>query len=162
MAEPDIRVETVVAAPPAVLYEMVSDLTRMGEWSPENTGASWRGGATGPEVGARFVGKNANGWRRWMTFGKVVEAEPGEAFAFDVSAGPLLKVARWRYTFEPADGGTLVGEEWYDQRGALVRLGGKPASGVGDRLTHNRAGMEQTLVNLKAAAEPGADRSSEA
>jgi uncharacterized protein YndB with AHSA1/START domain len=152
MAEPDVAVQTVIAAPPEELYGMVSDLPRMGEWSPENTGASWRGGAAGPEVGARFVGKNANGWHRWVTFGKVVEAEPGQAFAFDVSAGPF-KVARWRYTFEAADAGTTVTEEWYDQRGALVRFGGKPASGVGDRAAHNRAGMEQTLANLKAAVE---------
>lgn len=152
MAEPDVVVDTVIDASPEVLYEMVSDLTRMGEWSPESTGATWRRGASGPAVGARFWGKNANGWRRWYTTGTVVEADDGKVFAFDITAGGL-KVSRWRYRFEPADGGTRVVEEWYDQRGALARLGGKPASGVGDRLAHNRAGMEQTLANLKQAAE---------
>ena len=50
-------------------------------------------------------------------------------------------------------GGCAVTESWDDERGRLVKFLGKPVSGVADRVTHNRAGMEQTLRNLKAAAE---------
>ena len=43
------------------LYDLVSDLPRMGEWSPENTGGKWVNGAAGPVVGARFKGSNKSG-----------------------------------------------------------------------------------------------------
>ena len=43
MIEESIDIE----APPERLYPMVSDLSRMGEWSPENRGGKWVGGATG-------------------------------------------------------------------------------------------------------------------
>ena len=56
-----------VAAAPEKVYELVSDVTRMGEWSPETTSAEWIDGATGPAVGARFKGRNRNGVARWST-----------------------------------------------------------------------------------------------
>ena len=49
-----VEVTKVIAATPERVYELVSDLPRMGEWSPENTGGSWIKGATGPAVGAKF------------------------------------------------------------------------------------------------------------
>jgi len=131
---------------------MVADLTRMGEWSPENEGARWRKGATGPAPGARFTSSNSSGAKRWTTSGVVVEAEPGAVLSFRVTVGPV-KVALWRYTFEETSTGCRVTETWIDERSALTKALGKPVSGVADREAHNRAGMEQTLANLKAAAE---------
>lgn len=152
-AEPDVVVQTTVAAPADRLYAMVSDVTRMGEWSPETAEGVWRGGATGPEVGARFAGRNRLGWRRWSTSCRVVEADPGRAFAFDVTSGPL-RVSRWAYRFEPAaEGTTTVTEEWTDHRGRTIVLLGGVVTGVPDRKEHNRASMEQTLAALKEAAE---------
>ena len=148
-----MTVEREINAPAEEVWAMVSDVTRMGEWSPEATGAKWLKGATGPAVGARFTGKNRAGVRRWSTAGEVVECEPGKAFVFDVSAGPF-KVATWTYRFEPTATGTKVVEQWDDRRtGKLMAVVGKLASGVGDRATHNRAGMEETLENLAKAAE---------
>jgi uncharacterized protein YndB with AHSA1/START domain len=49
-----VSVERTIAASPDALWKMVSDVTRMGEWSPENTGGEWLKGATGPAVGAKF------------------------------------------------------------------------------------------------------------
>ena len=54
------EVSRVIAAPADVLYAMVSDLSRMGEWSPENVGGRWRRGS-GPTVGGRFKGRNKRG-----------------------------------------------------------------------------------------------------
>jgi uncharacterized protein YndB with AHSA1/START domain len=147
-----VTVEREIAASPAEVWGMVSDLPRMGEWSPENQGAKWVGGATGPAVGAKFRGRNRNGWRRWSTSGVVTECEPGEAFAFDVLVGPL-KVARWSYRFEPTATGCKVTEQWDDIRAGYMKTLGHVASGVGDRHVHNRAGMEITLANLAKAAE---------
>ena len=44
-----------VSVPPDDLYEMVSDVTRMGEWSPVCRECWWDEGA-GPHVGAWFTG----------------------------------------------------------------------------------------------------------
>ena len=153
MSETVVTVEREVAAPAEKVWAMVSDVTRMGEWSPEATGARWLKGATGPEVGARFKGKNQRGWRRWSTVSEVTEADPGKAFVFDVFAGPL-KVATWSYRFEPTADGCKIQESWRDNRsGPVLKVCGLLASGVSDRATHNRAGMEETLANLAEAAE---------
>jgi len=151
MSEP-VSVTTEIAAAPEEVYAMVADLTRMGEWSPENNGATWLGGATGAAPGARFKATNSAGKKEWSTAGVIVEAVPGRVLSFRVTAVGA-KVARWTYRFEPTDGGCAVTESWVDERNALVKFLGKPVSGVADRATHNRAGMEETLRNLKAAAE---------
>ena len=71
-----------IAAPAATVWALVSDLPRMGEWSPENRGGQWVKGATGPVPGARFKGENRNGDKSWSTDAKVVDAEPGRRFSF--------------------------------------------------------------------------------
>lgn len=149
-----VEVSQEIAAPPGQVWGMVSDLTRMGEWSPENEGARWLKGAAGPTVGARFRGVNRNGKKRWSTAGTVIDATPGDTFAFRVSAAGF-PVAEWRYQFESTANGCLVTETWTDRRGRLVKALGKPVSGIADRAAHNRTTMEETLVRLKAAAEEG-------
>ncbi len=153
MAE-QVTVSREIAAPAQQVWNMVSDLTRMGEWSPENEGARWLGGATGPTVGAKFRGVNRNGKKRWSTAGTVVDAQPGGSLAFRVAAVGF-PVSEWRYRFESTTDGCRVTETWTDRRGRLVKALGKPVSGVGDRVTHNRKTMEETLRRLKAAAEQG-------
>ena len=148
---PDLTVHRDVAAPAETVWSLVSDVTRMGEWSPEATGATWKT-ASGPSVGARFTGKNRIGRRSWSTSCKVVECDPGRRFAFEVTSGPL-GVATWRYRIEPTDGGCRVEESWTDDRGTIVRALGRLVTGVADRADHNRAGMEQTLAALARAAE---------
>jgi len=141
----EVSVARVIAASPDALFERVSDVERMGDLSPEAVGAKWRKGVTGPAAGARFKGDNQNGKKRWSTDGTVTDAQPGRLFAFEVKAGPF-KIARWVYRFELTDGGCRVTETWMDQRGWVGKTLGKPVSGVADRATHNRAGMEATLV----------------
>jgi len=148
----DVSVNREIAAPAEQVWAMVADVTRMGEWSPENDGATWLGGATGSKPGAKFRGTNHNGKKKWKTVATVVDAEPGRRFSFRVTVGGL-KVAEWCYTLEPTATGCRVTETWIDQRGAAVKALGKPVTGVGDRVTHNRAGMERTLERLAAVAE---------
>ena len=150
------RVEIVrdIAASPEEVYAAISDVTRMGEWSPEAAHHSWLGPATGPAVGARFRGRNRNGWRRWSTVAEVVDCEPGRSFVFEVrSLG--LRVARWGYTITPgpeADRCTVT-ESWTEQRGLTIKVLGLFATGVKDRATHNRRTMIATRDALAAAAE---------
>jgi uncharacterized protein YndB with AHSA1/START domain len=150
----DVIEESIeIDAPPERLYEMVSDLSRMGEWSPENQGGTWLGGATGASPGARFKGRNRNGWRRWSTKATIVTAEPGREVSWE-SKALGMKVALWRYRFEPnGRGGTRVTESTEDRRGSTMLFVGRTATGVGDRAGENRKNMRRTLEQLKAAAE---------
>jgi len=141
-----------IAAPAERVWALVSDVTRMGEWSPESVGATWLGGATAAKPGAKFRGANRNAKKKWNTIGVVADADPGRRFSFRVTAVGL-KVAEWIYEFEPTAAGCRVTETWIDQRGRIAKALGKPVSGVADRVAHNHAGIEQTLERLAAAAE---------
>ena len=141
-----VSVSREIAAPAERVWALVSDVTRMGEWSPETERCTWLGNAVSPAPGARFRGINRRGRRRWSTVATVLEADPGR------SAGPFT-VADWAYRFEPTASGCRVTETWTDLRGRLITALGKPISGVADRAAHNRVTMEQTLARLAAAAE---------
>lgn len=141
-----------VDAETTTVWTLVSDLPRMGELSPENAGGSWLDGATGPAVGARFRGANRRGWRRWSTQARVTECEPGRRFVFEVhSLG--MSVATWAYDVVARPGGCTVTETWHDQRGPVMALVGRLATGVADRSGETVRSIEQTLAALKARAE---------
>ncbi|MDQ2836709.1 MAG: SRPBCC family protein [Actinomycetota bacterium] len=148
-----------IAAPADTVYAMVSDLTRMGEWSPENIGARWLNPrrpaeGSGPRVGARFIGHNKAGVLRWSTFGLVTVADPGREFAFEVAFGPM-PVAYWQYLISGADKHSCtVTEAWTDRRPGPLR----PVLDAvfrANRLQLNTRGIHKTLANLKRAAESG-------
>lgn len=150
-----VSVSIDVKASPETVWGLISELARMGDWSPECTGVKWAGadpGPAGPSVGSVFKGKNKNGIRRWSTKGTIVAAEPNRKIAWDVSALGL-PAARWDYTIDPSEGGCRVTETWQDKRGAIINFVGPLATGVKDRAGHNEAGMRKTLDSLKAAAE---------
>ncbi|MBP8181267.1 MAG: SRPBCC family protein [Acidimicrobiia bacterium] len=147
-----VEVSRVINADPLTLYSMVSDVTRMGEWSPETKRAEWLKGATGPAVGAHFRGVNKLGSKKWAIECVVTKAEPGREFAFNATAGPI-KFATWSYSFEVQDGGTLVTESCDDRRGLLLTWVGALISGVKDREARNKVNISETLDALKAAAE---------
>ncbi|HET9442177.1 MAG TPA: SRPBCC family protein [Acidimicrobiales bacterium] len=151
----ETKVTRQVAAPAEVVYDLVADVTRMGEWSPENQGAEWLDGATGPAVGARFKGRNKRK-AAWSSTCVVTEAERGRAFAFDVGTAKRVDT-RWRYAIEPTDGGCEVTEsfEIVTVPGLAGRLLTKPSTGVSwdERPEQMRQGMEVTLERLAAAAE---------
>jgi uncharacterized protein YndB with AHSA1/START domain len=145
-----VVVSKEIAASPEVVWAMVSDLTRMGEWSPENKGGEWAKGATGPAVGAIFKGRNSNGKKSWSTTVKVTEFEPSKKISFALMVGPSAW-CDWVWEVAPSATGTLVTHSWIDRRGKFANwLGGK-VSGVTDRASHNRANMERTLDALAGA-----------
>ena len=148
-----VHASRTIAAPADAVWAMVSDLTRMGEWSPEATGGTWIKGATGPAVGAKFKGTNASGSKQWTTIATVTECTPGRTFAFDVDASGMA-VANWRYDVVATDGGCTVTETWTDRRGRLIVFLGGIISGVKDRATHNQSSIETTLAKLAMASEP--------
>jgi hypothetical protein len=147
----DLEQTVRIDASPERVYAMVSDLPRMPEWSPECTAVSWRGGATGPALGARFVGSNRQSWKRWMSEGEVTGYDPGRYFAFAIRFGPI-PVALWEYVVEPAEGdGCALTERFTDRRPGPARVFGNLVTG--ERIELNRRGIATTLANLKSAAE---------
>ena len=136
------------------IYDLLSDLPRMGEWSPENTGGKWLGGASGPAPGAKFRGTNRAGWRFWMTTVTVTSSERGRHFAFDVDTMGV-PVSTWEYELVERDNACTVTERWTDRRPGWMRAASIPVTGVRDRADHNRRNMQETLRKLKAAAEAG-------
>jgi ribosome-associated toxin RatA of RatAB toxin-antitoxin module len=152
-----VSVSRAIAAPPGVLYDLVSDVTRMGEWSPETVSAEWLDGAHRATVGARFKGTNVIGRTTWTTKPTVTEAERGVVFAFQV---PGASGGKWRYEFHPQGEGTTVVESVVQDKPSpfLIRLLQRRA-GVTDRSEHLRQGMATTLSRLGAAAcVPGGER----
>ena len=153
----EVTEQITVSAPPADVYQAVSDVHRMARWSPECFATlvwSRRGGAP-----ARFVGFNRRGWQVWFTTCRVVAAEPGREFAFRVTTFGM-PVARWSYELAPADGGTEVTERWLDQRGRGAHILGRIFTGkvAAVRPRANQEGMRVTLARLKRELEAPAAR----
>lgn len=139
-------------APVDEVWALVSDVTRIGEFSPETFEAQWTHGASGPAVGARFKGhvkRNGVGPVYWTPC-TVTKCVPGEVFEFGVGLdnNPMNT---WGYRMAPENGGTRVTEyfrltpAWYLRGYWLVlgRLRGKT----------NERGMRTTLERMKAVLE---------
>ncbi len=144
-----------IAANPQDVYALVSDVTRMGEWSPECIRCSWAKGATGPAVGARFKARNKG--RRgpaWSNTPTVTAAEPGREFAFRRN-GPGTGSYTWRYALEPIPTGTRLTESFDAERplGRAMTWMTMKWTGSADRDADLHDGMVTTLARIKAAAE---------
>jgi len=142
-----------MAAPPERVWELVSDVTRIGEFSPETFDGEWLDGATGPAVGARFRGhvkRNEKGPTYWSP-ATVTECEPGRVFAFVVGP-PGRGINTWKYVLEPTpDGGTDVTESFQLTDVLPVRLYWALAGRWRGRT--NERGMRTTLERMKAVVE---------
>ena len=144
-----------IAATPEVVYDLVSDITRMGEWSPECYRCSWTKGATGPSVGARFKARN-KGKRGpfWFNSPVVRVADRSREFAFNRS-GPAIGSYTWRYTMEPTPSGTTLHESFEADPpvGAAMSWITMKWTGSQDRDEDLHQGMLSTIARIKAAAE---------
>jgi uncharacterized protein YndB with AHSA1/START domain len=143
-----------MAAPADRVWRLLSDVTRIGEFSPETFEAQWLDGATGPKPGARFRGhvkRNGKGPIYWTTC-TVIASEQGREFAFGVgAAGKPLNT--WRYQLQPAGDGTDVTESFELTRTPALRLYWALLGWTRGRTNIN--GMRTTLERIKAAAEAG-------
>jgi Polyketide cyclase / dehydrase and lipid transport len=158
---PTTEAELVIDARPAVVWLLVTDIQVPARFSSEFQGGQWLDGATGPQLGARFRGRNHHPARgSWETVSTVCELEPERVFAWAVG-DPAVPAARWRFTLEPAGPGTRV-RQWMQM--------GPGASGISElieqmpdkehrilqrRLAEHRANMVATLAGIKALAEAG-------
>ena len=148
----DVEVSREIAASPAAVFGAITDVTRMGEWSPETYAAEWNEGVDGPAVGATFTGHNRNGDNEWSTAATVVELVPDERFFFDCAVRDFV-FAKWGYVIEATEGGCRVTEYSQNLIPEEMREASSAISRVTDRTAHNRVTMTTTLDRLAAALE---------
>jgi carbon monoxide dehydrogenase subunit G len=148
--------------PPAEVYGVVSDVTRVGELSPVCASASWDDAAQAGSEGAWFTGHNVIGDVSWDTHCRVLRADPGREFTF-VNYGREgdAELVRWGYTFEPEGRGTKVTETW-DVLPAypdMVRSGNADMTDadvtarIDGMAEMARTGIQETLASLKRVVE---------
>lgn len=103
------HVEAVVDADVWDVWRVVSDVTRIGEWSHECRSADWLGGANAPVPGARFRGRNRAGWVGWnRTAELTVVDEPHEIAWRTVPTWLYPDSTVWRIRLAAVTAGTLI------------------------------------------------------
>jgi len=141
-------------APPEKVWELVSDVTQIGRFSPETFEAEWIDGATGPALGAKFRGhvrRNEKGPVYWTTC-TVVVCEPGKEFSFAVGP-PGNAINTWSYVLEPKGPGTEVTESFQLADKVPLRIYWSLLGRA--RGKRNTNDMRRTLDRVKAAVETG-------
>ena len=139
-------------APVDQVWDLVSDVTRIGEFSPETFDGEWVDGAAGPAVGARFRGhvkRNQKGPVYW-TKCEVTAADPNRHFEFAVMVGSRV-ANTWGYRLEPADGGTDVTEYFRLPPNIGSRIYWALAGRLRGRT--NDRNMRTTLERMKSVVE---------
>ncbi|MGQ0624131.1 MAG: SRPBCC family protein [Sporichthyaceae bacterium] len=138
----------VIAASPEAVYDLVSDITRTGEWSPVVEACWWDEGATGT-VGDGFTGRNVLPERTWETHCEVIAAEPGTAFGWLVGDSLVW----WMYTMREVDGGTELTEAWEflpnGQAYMVERFGDNADAEIAARIERAHLGISATLATMK-------------
>lgn len=156
----DVSASVRVDAAPHEVYALASDITRMGEWSPENTGGTWNSGEPGT-VGARFHGHNSTPTREWTTECEVVEATPGRRFAWVVhSSVDAADTSLWSFDVEPDGTTTLLTQRYvmsHLRHGMRSLMDGmseaESEAFVEQRRTQLQDGLNRTVEGIRKAAE---------
>src|SRR4051794_5348545 len=139
-------------APPAEVWDLVSDVTRIGEFSPETFEAKWTRGSTGPEEGAFFAGhvkRNGVGPTYWSPC-RVTKCVPDQLFEFSVGTKDVT-LNNWGYRLEPDGTGTRVTEYFRLEPKLYMRAYWTVLGGLRGRT--NDKGMRTTLERMKAVVE---------
>jgi uncharacterized protein YndB with AHSA1/START domain len=150
-----ISASVEITAPPEAVWALLSDLTRMPEWSPELRRLYVVGGKE-PRVGTLLLGVNRRGAAVWPTTSRVVRLEPGRAVAWRTRESG----ATWTYELQPTEGGTRVTGRRDLPRFTLGTTLLAPL--IGGAEGHDREladGIRATLERIRSAAEastPGA------
>ena len=94
------------------MWDLISDPTRTPEWSPVCHSVEWVGDVRGPNVGARFRGRNKLNGFKWARECRVTEAEPLRTFAWSTFVDGRESTL-WRYEIAPsADGNSRLTERY--------------------------------------------------
>jgi uncharacterized protein YndB with AHSA1/START domain len=145
-----------IDAPPEKVWDLVSDVTKIGRYSPETFEAEWLDGATGPAVGVRFRGhvkRNEKGPTYWATC-VITECEPNRVFEFTVGSSVERGLNNWRYELAASGAGTDVTESFRLKEILPLKIYWTLLGWA--RGKTNRNGMQRTLEAMKAELEGAA------
>jgi hypothetical protein len=119
------RVDLVVDAPLDSVWDVLADVTRVGEWSYECHRVEWMDGAAGAVPGARFRGMNKAGPWTWSRVNEITAVDAPHALVWrTVSTLLFPDSTQWSYRLEAADDGTRIVQEYRLLRAPaiLIRL----------------------------------------
>lgn len=146
----ELKATITIAAEPAQVWALVTDVARMSSWSPQVKRTVVLGGPV--RLGTRFVNINGQGWKRWPTRAKVVRFTPHSDFAFRIAENTTV----WSFRLEPVEGGTLVKHRRETPTGISLLSKGLTALAMGGQQAFTAElleGMSQTLERMKAELE---------
>ncbi|OBK23281.1 SRPBCC family protein [Mycobacterium asiaticum] len=149
MAAPLLQASIDIDAPPAKLWELISDLQRMPEWSPQ---CRWLRQFGPLRTGTRTLNMNRRNRLFWPTTSTVVEVIPEQRLAFRVDINRTI----WSYDLEPHGEGTRVTESRHAENGVSAFSSMSVNALMGGTESFERelvAGMNASLARIKAAAE---------
>lgn len=159
---PTTQAELAIDAPPAAVWELVCDIQTPAEFSSEFQGGQWLDGATGPALGARFLGRSHHDARgTWETVSTICEFEAERVFGWAVG-DPEVPAARWRFVLEPDGAGTLI-RQWMQMGPGesgiselIAQMPDKEHRILRRRLAEHQANIVATLAGIKDRAEGSA------
>jgi uncharacterized membrane protein len=156
--KPTTEVSTWIDAPPEVVWSLVADIEMMPTLSDELRSVEWVEPATGPAVGAAFLGHNQQGAGEWSTVSYIVDYEPGRVFAWAVG-NVDNPGAIWKFTLRPERGGTRL-TQWVQmgpgRSGVSMAIDARPNQElaiVAARMRNFSRGMTHNLAAIKTMAE---------
>ncbi|HXH77589.1 SRPBCC family protein [Nocardioides sp.] len=141
-----------ITAPVNDVWELVSDVRRMPDWSPQVTSTRLRSGFETCALGAQFTNRNVHGELEWTTHAEIVRFEPEQELAFRVEENWAV----WSFHLEATDGGTRLTQrrEVPDGISDLSRELTDGFMGGQDAFSESLlSGMRKTLARIKTAAE---------
>jgi hypothetical protein len=143
----------LIAAAPDALYDLVSDVTRTGEWSPVCRACWWDDERVGAQVGSWFTGRNETPTRTYETRSHIVVADRGREFAWVVGDSYV----RWGFTMAAAGDRTRLSESWEFRPEGLAmfadNFGERAGAEIENRTAAAHAGIPATLAAIKRIAE---------
>jgi uncharacterized protein YndB with AHSA1/START domain len=157
--QPTVEVETRVVGDPAVIWNLVTDITLPARYSVELQSVEWLDGATEVAVGNRFRGHNqAPALGDWSTECTIVEVEPGQRWSWTVSSSDQ-KMATWGFEVDPGRDAVTVrqwGRMGPDPSGLSIAIASMPDKEgriIARRMGEWRTNMEANLAGIKAIVE---------
>jgi uncharacterized protein YndB with AHSA1/START domain len=149
MAAPILQAQVDINAPVTKVWDLVSDLKKMSQWSPQCRVMKPIGLL---RQGSRTINLNRRGLMFWPTTCRITEFVPEKKLAFRVNENHTV----WTYELEPTEAGTRLIETRHAENGTTAvsnflvsnLMGGIPS--FEQELVE---GMNASLTRIKAAAE---------
>jgi hypothetical protein len=156
---PTVTVSAEIAASPAELWPLITDINMPARFSKEFQGGEWTPPSTGPELDAMFTGTNKHpAIGEWHVPCHVAVCEPERAFGWD-PGGPDAPWSKWRLTLDPHGASTTLtfsGQMGFGPSGltpAIEAMPDREEEIVARRLGEWEENMTITVEGIKAIAE---------